>query len=49
MLWHNASKHLGQGLQEKLMERLHTNHLRELIHRLQGGESELCIVQDEKK
>jgi transposase len=30
------------------MERLHMNHLRDLIHRLRAGESERCIARDLK-
>jgi transposase len=33
-------------LEEKIMERLHMNHLRDLIRRLKAGESERRIAQD---
>jgi transposase len=36
----------GNCLEEKIMERIHMNHLRELIHRLKAGESERRIAQD---
>jgi transposase len=35
-----------QSLEEKIMERLHMNHLRDIIHRLQAGESERRIARD---
>jgi transposase len=35
-----------QGLEEKIMERLHMNHLRDIIHRLQVGESQRSIARD---
>lgn len=35
-------------LEEKIMERLHMNHLRDLIHRLRAGESERRIARDLK-
>jgi transposase len=33
-------------LEEKIMERIHMNHLRDLIRRLRAGESERRIAQD---
>lgn len=33
-------------LEEKIMERIHMNHLRDLIHRLKAGESERRIARD---
>ncbi len=36
----------NKSLKEKNMERLHMNHLRDLIRRLQAGESERRIAQD---
>ena len=33
-------------LEEKIMERLHMNHLRDLVRRLKAGESERRIAQD---
>ena len=35
-----------KGLEEKIMERIHMNHLRDLIRRLKAGESERRIAQD---
>jgi transposase len=35
-----------QSLEDKTMERLHMNHLREIIHRLQKGESGRRIARD---
>ncbi len=36
----------GDCLEEKIMERLHMNHLRDLIRRLRAGESERRIARD---
>ena len=33
-------------LEEKIMERIHMNHLRDLIQRFKAGESERRIAQD---
>jgi transposase len=44
-VWHYASS-THQGLEENIMERLHMNYLRDLIHRLRVGESERHIASD---
>ena len=36
----------GNWMKEKIVERIHMNHLRDLIHRLKAGESERRIAQD---
>jgi transposase len=44
-VWHYASSKC-QWLEENIMERLHMNYLRDLIHRLRAGESERRIARD---
>jgi len=43
-LWHNSYKR--KSLEEKIMERMHMNHLRDLIRRLRAGESDRRIARD---
>jgi transposase len=45
VLWHNSYKE-KKPLEEKIMEHIHMNHTRDLLHRLKAGESQRRVSQD---